>query len=514
MDKAQFLWVDDEIDLLKPYVLFLEEKGYLMKCVNNGREALELCRTHFFDIVFLDEHMPGLSGLETLAGIHALQPDMPVVMITKSEDEGIMDQAISSKITDYLIKPVNPNQVLMAIKKILDKKELISKAATGNYRDRYNQLSVEIGSSRLPNDWISVYKELVYWEMVLDQIQSPMKEMLFAQKAEAGRLFAKFVRKRYGEWMINCTSRPVMSHGLFEKFVFPILEKNEKLFFILIDNFRFDQWQSIKDIVSEYFSCNETLYFSILPTATPYARNAIFSGLMPKQISETYPEMWIDETDQEGKNMMEERLIHEHLLRSGRDVKFSYHKVNTNLEGEKLNARFSELESKSLNIAVFNFIDMLAHSRTESRMIRELSPDESAYRSLTKTWFLHSPLLKLFKDISRKGYRAVLTTDHGAIRVKNGVKVIGDRETNVNLRYKLGRNLAYDPKRVFDIIHPENFGLPSPDITTRYIFAQNDDFFVYPNNYNHYASFYGNTFQHGGISLEEMLVPFVTLSPR
>lgn len=514
MSKAHFLWVDDEIDLLKPYVLFLNEKGYRMECVNNGRDAIELCRSQLFDIIFLDEHMPGLSGLETLTELHASQPDVPVVMITKSEDEGIMNQAIGKKIADYLIKPVNPNQVLMTIKKLLDKKQLIAEATSVNYRDEFSQLTGAMERCRSAGDWKDLYKKLVYWELELDQTQSLMKEMLVMQKAEANMAFARFIRGNYENWMIHGDGRPVMSPDLFERFVAPTLQKGEKLFFILIDNFRFDQWQVIKDIVSERFTCNEELYLSILPTATPYARNSLFSGLMPRQLAERYPDIWVNETEDEGKNLLEEPLIQHQLNSMGINSSLSYQKIKTNHEGVKLAARFSELEKADLNVWVFNFIDMLSHARTESKMIRELSADEAAYRSLTRSWFLHSPLPFLLGKIAQKGYKAVLTTDHGSIRVKNGVKVVGDKETSVNLRYKLGKNLGYDPRRLFEVIHPENLGLPSPHMSTRYIFALNSDFFAYPNQYNHYVSYYENSFQHGGVSMEEMLIPFVTLTAK
>lgn len=517
MVKARLLWVDDEVDLLKPYILFLEEKGYGMQCVNNGRDAIELCRSQRFDIVFLDEQMPGLSGLETLAELHSSYPEMPVVMVTKSEDEGIMNRAIGKKITDYLIKPVNPSQVLMSIKKILEQGERMTEVVTQEYRDLFNLLIAEIEDCRTANDWISVYKKLVFWELKLDQTQSPMREMLAAQKAEANRLFAKFIRRSYERWIIDGRDhpdRPVMSPDLFERFVFPTIDKGEKLFFILIDNFRFDQWQAVKDIAGEFFTCREDIYFSILPTATPYARNAVFSGLMPRQLSEMFPDFWVNESEDEGKNLHEELFVKTHLERQGRSCHFSYHKINRNLEGEKLVTRFPELEKYDLNLLVFNFIDLLSHARTESRMIRELAADESAYRSLTRSWFLHSPLPALLGKIAERGYKVVLTTDHGSIRVKKGMKVVGDRETGVNLRYKLGKNLGYDPKVLFDIIRPENTGLPSPNMSTRYIFAVNDDFFVYPNNYNHYQSYYENSFQHGGISMEEMMIPVITLDSR
>lgn len=514
MKKTRFLWVDDEIDLLKPYILFLEEKGYEVDTVNNGRDAVEMFRTSAYDMVFLDEHMPGLSGLETLTLLHSLNHSVPVVMITKSEDEGIMNQAIGKKIADYLIKPVNPNQILMTIKKILDKKGIIAETATINYREEFGLLSSEIQQCASHEDWVNVCKKLIYWDVELSQTQHSMQEVLEMQKSEAENEFCKFIKCSYENWIQNPDDAPLMSQNLLSSVVFPWLERGEKLFFVLIDNFRLDQWQAIKDIISDSFTCIEDTYFSILPTATQYARNAVFSGLMPAEIAKSHPDCWVEETEDEGKNLMEQNLLQLHLERSGLKKRFSYHRINSNAEGEKLVNSFPDLLHFDLNALVFNFIDIMSHARTESKMIRELAADEAAYRSLTRSWFLHSPLLSLLKKIAESGYKVVLTTDHGTIRVKKPVQVISEKNTTTNLRYKTGRNLSYDSKKVFEITVPEGAGLPSPNISTRYIFALNSDFFVYPNNQNHYVSFYGDTFQHGGVSMQEMIVPLITLHPK
>lgn len=526
MGKARFLWVDDEVDLLKPYVLFLEEKGYVTECAGNGYDAIEMCRVMTYDIVFLDENMPGLSGLETLSQLHRLNPHVPVVMVTKSEDEGIMNQAIGKKIADYLIKPVNPHQVLSSIKKLLEKKELMVEDAVTRYLESSHRITDGIRNSYTVEDWKTVYREVVYWELELEVASQPIREMVAGQKAEANLLFGKFVQRNYESWIRerkrqeNTASGegPLLSPDLFKTSLFPLLDTGEKLFLILIDNFRLDQWRAIKSVMSERFTCHEELYFSILPTATPYARNSLFSGLMPTEIAKKHPDLWVSEDSDEGKNEQEERLLgeqlKEHSRRTGRNHSFSYHKINNHQEGERLLSRFSELKDKNLNVMVFNFIDILSHARTDSKMLRELVGDESDYRSLTRSWFLRSPLEGLLKEIAQHGYKAIITTDHGNLRVRNGVQVVGDKETNSNLRYKLGKSLSYDPKRVYDVLHPENIGLPSPNISTRYIFAMNQDFFVYPTQSRRYTSRYENTFQHGGISMEEMMVPIVTLESR
>lgn len=514
MKKAHILWADDEIDLLRPYVLFLEEKGYGVDTVNSGRDAIEKCRSSVYDIIFLDEHMPGLTGLETLSEIAASHPELPVVMITKSEDEGIMDKAIGRKIADYLIKPVNPNQILMTIKKKLEKNEIISETNTIHYREEFGRISNEMNNCRSAEDWSALYKKLVFWEVELALLQHPLQELLTVQKTEANGGFGKFVKRNYENWLLDARSGPLLSHGVFQQRVFPVLDKGEKLFFILIDNFRFDQWQVIKDLLSDLFTYTEETCFSILPTATQYARNAIFSGLMPLQLSKKFAALWVDEVEDGGKNLSEELLVRSQLERFRRKERFSYNKINSNAEGERLVQNFTGLEHNQLNVVVFNFIDMLSHARTESKMLRELVPDEPAYRSLTRSWFRHSPLFGLLKKISEKKYRVILTTDHGTIRVRHPQKVEGEKNTNTGLRYKVGRNLSYDPKKVFSVTRPEKVGLPSPNISTRYIFALGDDFFVYPNQFNRYVSYYENTFQHGGISMEEMIVPLVTLQAR
>jgi CheY-like chemotaxis protein len=513
--KDRLLWADDEIDLLKPHILFLEEKGYDVTTVCSGQDAIDCCREQTFGIIFLDENMPGLSGLETLSQIKEITPDTPVVMITKSEDEGIMNQAIGSKISDYLIKPVNPNQILLSIKKNLHQTSIITETTTTGYLQDFNRLGMQINESLTADDWKEVYKRLIYWELELSANQTGISDMLGMQKAEANRQFGKFVRKNYEQWIANPASRPLMSPDIFKSKIFPLLDDSEQhIFFILIDNFRLDQWREIKDMLAEFFSFSEDLYYSILPTATQYARNAIFSGLMPAQIEKMFPELWVDEESEEGKNLNEAPLIKTQIERFRKKYTFSYNKLNDSLQGDKLVQNLNVTDSFQLNVIVLNFVDMLSHARTESKMIRELASNEAAYRSLTRSWFKHAGTLDLFRKIAEKGHKVILTTDHGTIRVNQPVKVIGDRNTNTNLRYKLGKSLSYNPKEVFEISRPDLVGLPAPNISTKYIFALNDDFFAYPNNYNYYVSYYENTFQHGGISLEEMLVPIIIMDPK
>ena len=520
MTNGLLLWADDEMELLKAHLLFLEKKGYKVVTVTNGIDAVEQVRQHSFDLVLLDEMMPGLSGLETLQQIKEIAPSVPVVMVTKSEEENIMDQAIGSKIADYLIKPVNPIQILTSLKKNIHRREIVSEVVQTSYQQSIAQLSMQISDCRTYSDWIELYKSLVRWELELTDADSSMMDMLRAQKEEANIGFAKFVKKNYLDWVsalqpTNASKdHPLMSPEVFKRKVFPLLSAGEKVFLVVIDNFRYDQWRVIARELGDLFDIEDNLYYSILPTATQYARNAIFSGLMPVMIAQMYPELWVDEDEEAGKNLNEGPLIATQIERYRRKDSYSYTKINDSVGAERLMKDLNNIVGKDLNVMVFNFIDMLSHARTESKMVRELANNEGAYRSITQSWFRHSVIADFFRAVAQMDCKVIITTDHGSIRADKPVKIVGDKNTNTNLRYKLGKNLGYDDKDLFVIKDPLAAGLPAPNLSTQYVFATRDTFFAYPNNYNYYVSYYRNTFQHGGISLEEMLIPLATLTPK
>ncbi len=514
--KVTILWVDDEIDLLRPHIIFLEQRGYQLETTTNGNDAIEMVEKGAYDLVFLDENMPGLSGLETLARVKELKPNLPVVMITKSEEESIMDQAVGAKIADYLIKPVNPNQVLLSIKKHVHMHTLVSEKTTSDYQQAFGKIGMQINSARTFNDWVSIYKKLCQWSIQLSgSTDSGISEVFGMQMNEANTTFGKFIKSNYLSWFgDNVGEKPLMSHNIMRNLVFPAVDDGQNVLMVLIDNFRFDQWLALQELLAPFWRVEkEIIYSSILPTATQYARNALFAGLMPKEIQQHYPDLWVFDEEDEGKNLFEEKLLTQQIQRLGKNYKFYYEKVGTLKSNSPLSSNLKQILKNNLTVLVYNFVDVISHARTEMEMMRQLASDEAAYISLTRSWFKHSELFSLLKEAAAAQVKLIITTDHGTIRVKDAKKVVGDKATSTNLRYKMGKNLSYNPKEVFEVRKPEEAHLPKPNVSSSFIFALGNDFFAYPNNYNYYVNYYRDSFQHGGVSLEEMLIPYIELKP-
>jgi CheY-like chemotaxis protein len=517
MQNTHILWADDEIELLKPHIVFLTNKGFTVDKVTNGIDAIEACEKTNYDIIFLDENMPGISGLETLNRIKTLKPDIPVVMITKSEEEHIMEDAIGSKIADYLIKPVNSNQILLSIKKQLDNKRLITEKTAQSYQQEFRHIGMELSDVSNYDEWVAIYRKLIYWELELSQSgDTGMEEILLMQKTEANREWTKFVKKHYTKFLNKPDNQtPTMSHTLLKNKLSPLLSSAEPIFLLVLDNFRLDQWKIIQPIISEYFKViQEDSYMAILPTTTHYARNALFAGMMPSEIEKIYKDLWVNEQDEEGKNLHEEDLLNRNLGKLNFKEKTSYTKITHLNAGKELVDKVPNLFNNKLNVIVYNFVDMLSHARTEMNVMKELAEDEAAYRSITQSWFEHSPLFDALKRIAHKKAKLIITTDHGSIRVNNPVKIIGDKATSTNLRYKQGKNLSYNEGELFTIKDPAEALLPRQNMSSRFVFAFENYFMAYPNNYNYHVNMYNNSFQHGGISMEEMIVPFVVLESK
>lgn len=520
MENITVLWADDEIQLLRPQIMFLENKGYKVIQVSNGHDAIDEIQRNGKEIqvVFLDESMPGITGIETLAKIKEFAPTLPVVMITKNEEEGIMEQAIGSKIADYLIKPVNPVQLLSTLRKIIDSERLVREKTGVDYQQEFRNIFAAINSRLNFEEWAEIYKRIIYWELKLDESKNThLDQIVASQKDEANNEFSKFIQNNYLEWLKDKADAPVLSHDLLRSMVLPDLTDDCPTLFVLLDNLRYDQWKIIEPIIAELYTVEEeNTFYATLPTTTQYSRNAIFAGMMPSEIEKHFPEWWFNDMEEGGKNLYEKQLLGEQLRRLVRKpLRWDYVKITSNENGKALAENINNyLDGNDFMAIVYNFIDMLSHARTEMEILKELASDEKAYRSLTKSWFLHSPIWEVLRNAAERDVQVFIATDHGSIRVSQASRVVGDRDTTTNLRYKVGKNLQYDKRDVFDVRRPEEARLPRPNVSSTFIFAKSNRFFLYPNNYNHFNNYYNNTFQHGGISLEEMIVPIIKLRSK
>lgn len=511
----KILWADDEIDQLQSHIIFLNKKGFEITPVSNGQDAVSMITQEPFDIVYLDEQMPGMGGLEALEKIKALRPSLPVVMITKSEEESIMEDAIGGKISDYLIKPVNPNQILLTTKRLLERRRLQNEKSSQNYLRQFNEISSRIHPGTSWQEWIDIYKELTQWQIDLGTSDEGLKQVLDDQFQLANKEFGEFINQQYVQWLQDDNERPVLSPDIMSKYVWPHLQKGERVMFFLIDCMRYDQWLVFSQVLSNYYNMETDFYYSILPTATPYSRNSIFAGVFPSDIARIYPSLWQQGQDETSLNRNEEELLNQQLMKAGMDINFRYEKILNADTGNKIADNIQSYAQSRLAAFVYNFVDTLVHSRSDSEVIKELAPDISAFRSITEAWFQHSSLLQMFRDLASEDVTIIVTTDHGSVRSMRDTKVFGDKDTATNLRYKYGRNLkAEEPGHVIFMDDPKQFKLPQIGAINNYMVAREDYYFIYPTNYHKYQNRYRDTFQHGGASMEEMILPVATLRPK
>ena len=511
--------MDDEIELLRAHVMLLRDKGYSVETATNGEDAIEFVRSKKFDLVFLDEMMPGKGGLETLSVIKEISPSLPVVMITKNEAESLMEDAIGSKISDYLTKPVNPSQILLVCKKFLEGKKIQSEQVSRDYTQEFSSISRLLLNPLDYTEWTDLYIKIANWEIELDKHpELGLQKMLADQRRESNAEFSKYVEKNYQAWINRTDKRPTLSTDIVERYVIPNLNEKKSVFLFVIDCLRLDQWLVMEEYLREFYSIDKEYYFSILPTATPYSRNAIFSGLFPLELEQRYPDLWQGEDDSESShNKYEKELLMKLLERKRVNLKSEpkYVKILDAEFGRQIQSNIVSYTQNKLTAIVVNFVDMLAHGRSDDPILKEIAPDESAYRSLTDTWFRHSSLFGMFQTLAgRKDVKIIVTTDHGSVRCMRGSKVIGDKEASTNLRYKFGRNLKSDEKQSIFLKNPKDFKLPQRGVTTNYIVAKEDYYFVYPTEYHKYLNHYRDSFQHGGISMEEMILPVITMEPK
>ncbi len=512
---TRILWADDEIDQLKPHIIFLENKGFEVTPVTNGDDAITLIQEQPFDIIFLDEQMPGMDGLATLNRIKMIQAALPVVMITKSEEESIMEEAIGGKISDYLIKPVNPNQIVLTIKRILERHRIRNEKFAQSYLRNFNEISEQIHDDTSWTEWIDIYKQLTRWDLDLESGDESLRQVLNDQYHEANKMFGRFIERNYKYWLKETTpQRPALSIDIVNEYVLPHVKNGQTTLFLVVDCMRYDQWLMFQNLLSEDYSIDTDFYYSILPTATPYSRNAIFSGLFPLEVEDIYPNLWQQGEDESSLNQFEEELLLKQLERKGIDKNVKYEKILTTEEGRKITDTLHNYMQVPLSTFVYNFVDTLVHSRSDSEVLKEIAPDVPAFRSLTKTWFQHSTLYEIFKILAEKEVVIVVTSDHGAVRALRDTKVHGDRETSTSLRYKYGRNLSANDDATIIIEKPKEYQLPVPGHANNYLVAKEDYYFVYPTNYHRYQNRYRDTFLHGGASMEEMILPIATLRPK
>ena len=514
--RGHILWVDDEIHHLKPHILFLEDKGYTLSQVANGQDAIALSEQNDYDLILLDQSMPGMDGLETLSEIKKIRSSMPVIMITKTEDEWLMDEAITGQVEQFLIKPVNPSQIFMACKQTLEQIKLREQKATSDYLKEFQEIDRRLRDDLSADDWWKLYDRLVDWQIKFDKYKDTgLGSILEEQIQTCNREFSHFIESNYENWM-KTNNHPTLSPDIVSKYVQPILERNKKVCLLVVDCMRHDHFKAMMDLLEPFFNIDIDYKFSLLPTATPYSRNAIFSGLYPDEMVKKYPQQARDmEKHASSLNQHEKQFLIDQLKKYGLGNKrVHYHKIWAVEEGKKFQNRIKDYIQQDVLALVVNFVDILAHKSSQMDVLKEMVPDESGYRTAVRSWLEHSWLLQVLKKLSENNFTVIMTSDHGSIRVQHDVMVSADREASSGVRYKFGRNLNTKEKNALVIKEPEKYRLPSFGPQPSYIVAKDDIYFVYPNQAHKYQAKFKNSFQHGGISMEEMMVPVAIMKGR
>ncbi|NOT33441.1 MAG: response regulator [Candidatus Eisenbacteria bacterium] len=516
--RRQILWADDEIDLLRPHIKFLEQKGFAVTAVPNGEDALAALERQRYDVVLLDEMMPGLGGLGTLDAIKSRNHTLPVILITKSEEETLMDEAIGKRITDYLIKPVNPSQVFLACKRVFESDRLQDSQRARDYVGEMQRWQA-IDTRRLDwAGWVDLTVESARWDVLFDGINEEGLKQAHADFRRPLNLeFSRFIEDQYPRWVKDAAERPRMSHDVVRHAVVPHLKSGKRVVFVVIDCMRLDQWFTLEPLLEELFEIQHDYYCGILPTATPYARNAIFGGLLPIDLQRHHPDLWQENSkDERTKNRFERQLLEHQLerLKATPEKGLKYLKIYEADEAQAVKRQIQTFSNLSLVAMVFNFLDILAHGRSESEILQELAPDEAAFRAVMRAWFTHSPLYDILRALSKQDVTVVITTDHGSVLCKRAALVYGNRDTSTNLRYKFGVNLNCDTKQAINARKPSDFALPDDGVNKNYVLCREDYYFVYPTRFHEFERQYRGSFQHGGVSIEEMVLPLMTLTPR
>jgi len=513
----RILWADDEIELLRPHVLFLEGRGYEVMTVTSGEDAVRAVAKERFDAVLLDEQMAGLDGIATLRRIIRLSPGLPVIMITKSEEESLMEEAIGRRIDDYLTKPVNPSQILSALKRLLDSRAINQQHIAQEYVTEFNRINDELDEGLDWDEWLDLHQRLNRWSIDLASERNVELQSLLEQQIDAANFrFNRYIEQHYPTWLKSeRPERPPLSHDIVREWVAPLLSRSESVLLLVLDCLRLDHWLALEPMLREDFEIETDLYYSILPTATPYSRNSIFSGLLPSEYPKVHPDLYQKLKWEEDLNVnrFERQLLDRQLAKLGLSLtpEPKYAKILDPEEARRVGRRVSDYFDQPLVSMVFNFVDIVAHHRSTEEVIQTLIPDEAAYRSIVRSWFEHSPLREMLTAFGKRGVTIVLTSDHGSIRVKQPVQVVADRNTSTNLRYKLGRNLNVDPKQAVRVKNPESWGVASPTMNSDLLLARGNNYFIYPTGFNKYADKFNDSFLHGGISLDEMVMPVATM---